>query len=129
MYTIVATRNSDISQSLSGSIEPFSLAYFSADPSTCQYPEPYTNCEGEFIPSSVCGEGTVFDVATGLCLPASDCVAGPNACGAFTVWDEASQQCVPEEISAACYYDVNNTGLVDTQDLIEFLAAFGATCE
>ena len=129
VYTIVATRNGDISQSLSGAIEPFSLTYFSADPSTCVYPEPYTNCEGEFIPSSVCGEGTVFDVATGLCLPASECVAGPNACGEFTVWDEASQQCVPEEISAACYYDVNNTGLVDTQDLIEFLAAFGATCE
>ena len=47
----------------------------------------------------------------------------------FTVWDEAIQQCVPDVISAACYYDVNGSGMVDTQDLIEFLAAFGQACE
>ena len=47
----------------------------------------------------------------------------------FTVWDEALQQCVPDVISAACYYDVNGSGLVDTQDLIEFLAPFGQVCE
>ena len=71
----------------------------------------------------------MFDVATGLCVPATDCTPGPSACGEFTIWDEALQQCVPDAISAACYYDVNGSGLVDTQDLIEFLAAFGQACE
>ena len=128
VYALSATLEGD-SGMLSGALAPFSLTYFGGGPESCIYPEDYADCSGNFIPESVCGEGTVFDVATGLCVPATDCTPGPSACGEFTVWDEALQQCVPDVISAACYYDVNGSGLVDTQDLIEFLAAFGQACE
>ena len=128
VYALSATLEGD-SGMLSGALAPFSLTYFGGGPESCIYPEDYADCNGNFIPESVCGEGTVFDVATGLCVPATDCTPGPSACGEFTVWDEALQQCVPDAISAACYYDVNGSGLVDTQDLIEFLAAFGQACE
>ena len=75
-----------------------------------------------------CGEGTYFDVNAGVCLPLSVCANPWEYCGPFTVWDEELGQCVPELISAACYFDVNNSGVVDIGDLLGFLGVYGVSC-
>ena len=75
-----------------------------------------------------CGEGTYFDVNAGVCLPSSVCANPWEHCGPFTVWDEALEKCVPEVISAACYFDINNSGVVDIGDLLGFLGVYGLSC-
>lgn len=75
-----------------------------------------------------CGEGTYFDVNAGVCLPLSVCANPWEYCGPFTVWDDVLGRCVPEVISAACYFDINNSGVVDIGDLLGFLGAYGTSC-
>ena len=78
--------------------------------------------------NQLCGEGTYYDVDAGVCLPSSVCANPWEYCGPFTVWDDASGKCVPEVISAACYFDINNSGLVDIGDLLGFLGVYGTSC-
>ena len=78
--------------------------------------------------NQLCGEGTYFDVDAGVCLPLSVCANPWEYCGPFTVWDEALERCVPELISAACYFDINNSGVVDIGDLLGFLGVYGVLC-
>lgn len=75
-----------------------------------------------------CGEGTYFDVDAGVCLALSVCENPWEYCGPVTVWDEVLGRCVPEVISAACYFDINNSGAVDIGDLLGFLGVYGALC-
>lgn len=111
---------------LSGTVAAFGLAYF--DDGSCTYPEMYMNCSGEFVPSSVCGEGTEFDLATGTCIPAGGCLPSEEACGPNTVWNEDLGLCVPATLSAACYFDTDQNGSVGTGDLLNLLSAFGQEC-
>jgi len=78
--------------------------------------------------SEFCGEGTYFEPNSGVCLPLSDCANPSEYCGLFTIWDDELERCVPEVISGACYFDVNNTGVVDVGDLFGFLGVYGTSC-
>ena len=111
---------------LSGTVDGFGLAYLDDD--SCIYPDMYMNCEGEFVPSSVCGEGTEFDPATGTCIPTGGCQPSEEACGPNTVWNEELGVCLPEVLSAACYFDTDANGSVGTGDLLNLLSAFGQVC-
>ncbi|MGB0248094.1 MAG: hypothetical protein ACPGAB_06180, partial [Flavobacteriales bacterium] len=110
----------------SGEVADFSWS--TVDDDSCQYPGMYLNCEGAFVPSSVCGEGTVFDATSGTCIPAEDCAPSSSACGPFTVWDEIQGICVPEVLEPECYFDTDENGSVGTGDLINLLSAFGQAC-
>lgn len=89
--------------------------------------EPYLACDE--TSSAPCGEGTVLDDVTGTCIPLELCAPGPEVCGPFTVWNESLGLCVPETLTAACYFDSDGDGSVGTLDLLNFLSAYGQTCE
>ena len=114
-------------ESFSGFVNDFSWS--TLEDGSCEYAGMYQNCEGEFVPESVCGEGTVFDVGSGTCIPTEDCVPSADACGPNTVWDDALGQCIPETLSAECYFDTNSDGSVGSGDLLNFLSAYGQSCE
>ena len=76
-----------------------------------------------------CGDGTVFDPESGLCVPVDTCVPLENACGPNTEWNEDLGLCVPQTIDAACYFDTDGSGAVGTNDLLTFLSSYGETCE
>ena len=78
--------------------------------------------------NELCGEGTYFDLPSGVCLPLSNCANPWEYCGPLTVWDVELERCVPEVISAACYFDINGSGTVDIADLLGFLGVYGASC-
>ena len=79
--------------------------------------------------NELCGEGTYFDMNSGVCLPSVNCASPWEYCGPLTVWDASLARCVPESISAACYFDANNSGMVDIGDLLSLLAAYGLSCD
>ena len=79
--------------------------------------------------NELCGEGTYFDLNSGLCLPSENCVSPWEYCGPFTVWDAEMERCVLQSISAACFYDTNSSGSVDIGDLLSLLAAYGLSCD
>jgi len=126
-YALTAGLETFGAESFSGFVNDFSWS--TLDDESCEYPEAYFNCEGDIVPESVCGEGTVFDVASGTCIPQVDCGPSESACGPNTVWDADLGLCIPELLSGACYFDTNQDGFVGTPDLLNFLSAFGQTCE
>jgi len=91
--------------------------------------EPYLACANPVEPSSLCGEGTVFDEGSGTCVPSEDCLPDASACGPNTEWDEALGLCVPVSLAASCYFDTNLDGNVGAPDLLNFLSAFGQSCD
>lgn len=126
-WTLTAFLDVVSADGLSGAVQPFSWAIL--DDGTCAYPPLYFDCEGALVPESLCGEGTVFDVGLGQCVPLVECGASSEACGEYTVWDEGLGQCVPATISASCYFDVDGNGSVGSADLLTFLSAYGGVCE
>ena len=61
-----------------------------------------------------------------------DCngVLTPNEfCGTGTVWNAESGECEVVTLGAACYFDTNANGSVDSVDLLTLLAAYGLICE
>jgi len=96
---------------------------------SCTYPDSYQDCEGNFVPQSVCGAGTEFDEVTGTCIPSSTCMPSEEACGPNTIWDEVLGLCVPVTLTAACYFDTDGNGAVGTGDLLNLLSAFGQECD
>ena len=125
-WLVTATLDEFGDDALSGTVDGFGLAYLDDD--SCIYPDMYMNCDGEFVPSSVCGEGTEFDAATGTCIPSGGCQPSEEACGPNTVWNEELGVCLPEFLSAACYFDTDYNGTVGTGDLLNLLSAFGQVC-
>ena len=83
----------------------------------CVYPIlPEADCSAGSV---VCGDGTVWDVATQTCLSAPS-EHGPCLNG--TVWDENLQGCIVANPS-----DTNFDGCVSMTDLLDLLTVFG-TC-
>ena len=126
-WTVTASLESAGSDLLSGTVEEFGLAIL--DDGSCTYPDSYQDCEGNFVPQSVCGAGTEFDEVTGTCIPASTCMPSEEACGPNTIWDEVLGLCVPVTLTAACYFDTDGNGAVGTGDLLNLLSAFGQECD
>jgi len=65
------------------------------------------------------------------CTPVGsvDCTAG-DCCGEGTVWDAASGTCISDGTSSAtCIEDLNGDGTVAVADILQLLGAFGLTCE
>jgi hypothetical protein len=127
MWSVLVTLEEAGEDSITGFVESFGLAYF--EDGSCDYPAMYMDCAGEFVPSSVCGEGTIFDVETGFCIPAQGCDPTEDACGPNTVWSETLGQCIPATLEPACYFDTDGNGEVGSTDLLNFLSAFGSQCE
>jgi hypothetical protein len=50
-----------------------------------------------------------------------------NLCGEGTIWDPSSGQCIA--LLDDCPYDLNGDGMVQLQDLMDFLLYYGTTCE
>ena len=61
-----------------------------------------------------CGEGTNFEPNSGVCLPLSDCANRIRPLWSLR-FGTMSWNAVPEVISGACYFDVNNTGVVTSE--------------
>ncbi len=68
------------------------------------------------------------------------CCPGPGCCHDGTVWNLEFQQCViqdpaflndPGEIAELnpCYYDTDENGIVDVNDMLNLLSVFGSSCE
>jgi hypothetical protein len=53
-------------------------------------------------------------------------VDGSAFCGEGTIWDEATQTCVS---IPTCQGDFNDDGLIQLEDLLDFLFIYGTTCE
>lgn len=98
------------------------------DATATNFDEDATCDNGNCTYANQCGVGTYFDVDAGVCLPLSVCANPWEYCGPFTVWDDELGLCVREVISAACYFDINNSGVVDLSDLLGFLSAYGLFC-
>ncbi len=126
-WVVTATLSEMEGEFLSGTVESFSLALF--DDGSCTYPDTYFDCDGQLVPSSVCGEGTVFDAASGTCIPSESCLPNDEACGPNTVWNPDLALCVPATVSAACYFDSDQNGNVGISDLLNLLSAYGDSCE
>jgi len=126
-WTVTASLDSAGSDSLSGTVAGFGLAIL--EDGSCTYPDSYQDCEGNFVPQSVCGAGTEFDEVTGTCIPSSTCMPSEEACGPNTIWDEVLGLCVPVTLTAACYFDTDGNGAVGTGDLLNLLSAFGQECD
>ena len=126
-WQVTAGLTSVADDALSGTVMGFGQA--TLDDGSCTFPEMYTDCDGSFIPSSVCGEGTQFDTQTGTCIPSEDCQPSASACGPNTVWNEELGLCIPVTLSASCYFDTDQNGSVGTNDLLTLLSAYGTTCE
>lgn len=126
-WTVTASLESAGSDTLSGTVAGFGLAIL--EDGSCTYPDSYQDCEGNFVPQSVCGAGTEFDEVTGTCIPSSTCLPSEEACGPNTVWDDVLGLCVPVTLTAACYLDTDGNGAVGTTDLLNLLSAFGQECE
>ncbi len=73
--------------------------------------------------STFCGDDTVWDPELGQCVSIASC--GPENCGTGTVWSEELGACVADN---SCQQDLDNNGLVETNDLLLFLGAFGTPC-
>ena len=67
------------------------------------------------------------------------CCPGPGCCHAGTVWDVALQQCVVAEpaylnepgeaaVLNPCYFDSDDDGLVDVNDLMNLLTVYNLAC-
>ena len=126
-WQVTAGLSSVAEDALSGTVMGFGQALL--DDGSCTFPALYTDCDGGFIPSSVCGEGTQFDPETGTCIPSGECQPSASACGPNTVWDDNLGFCIPVTLSASCYFDTDQSGSVGSGDLLALLSAYGTSCE
>ena len=86
------------------------------------------DCQGNSVPEEFCGPGTVWNEEAGTCVQA---VGGPGEsyCGNYTVWNADTGFCEVVVLSGACFFDSNQDGVVNSVDLLNFLSAYGLTCE
>jgi uncharacterized protein (TIGR02145 family) len=71
------------------------------------------------------GNCQVDDNGNGVCDQLEDDFI--NLCGEGTIWDPASGQCIA--LLDDCPYDLNGDGMVQLQDLMDFLLYYGTTCQ
>lgn len=99
------------------------------DPAAINY-DPAANqdsgCCTYFDLSTICGDGTLWDESTGTCVAEVPDLS--IACGEGTVWDEATGTCISDVTVNPCPPDLDNNGLVTTNDLLILLGAFGTPC-
>lgn len=70
---------------------------------------------------------TLDDESCVYAIVAGDCGAGVIACGEGTHWNPLLQQCIVS-VFQSCMGDLDSDGLVNTPDLLAFLAVYGTTC-
>lgn len=98
----------------------------------CWFPPYGFDCDGNCV---------LDDNGNGVCdlIEEAPLCLGPECCSEGTVWDESAGACVlavvaylNEEGELAdlnpCYFDTNQTGLVDAGDLLNILSVFGLSC-
>ena len=95
----------------------------------CNYDATATDNDDEscFYATSVfdcAGNCQVDSNENGICDQLEDSYAA--VCGEGTIWDPASGTCVA--LADDCPYDLNGDGLVQLQDLMDFLLYYGTVC-
>jgi hypothetical protein len=83
----------------------------------CDFPYVGFDCSGECLDEDENGVCDYIDAIE---------VDGSGFCGEGTVWDEATQTCVGVD---SCPGDFNDDGLVQLEDLLDFLFIYGTSCE
>ena len=86
-----------------------------ADNNTCFYATAVFDCDGN------CQQD---ENANGICDQLEDACAA--ICGEGTIWDPVTGTCVA--LMDNCPYDLNGDGLVQLQDLMDFLLYYGTAC-
>ena len=87
--------------------------------------------------ASACNYNELASLDDGSCD--YSCCPGPGCCHAGTVWDVALQQCVVAEpaylnepgeaaVLNPCYFDSDDDGLVDVNDLMNLLTVYNLAC-
>ena len=85
------------------------------DDESCFYATAVFDCEGNC---------QMDENGNGLCDQLEDDFI--NLCGEGTIWDPASGQCIA--LLDDCPYDLNGDGMVQLQDLMDFLLYYGTYC-
>ena len=83
---------------------------------TCFFATPIYDCNGD------CWNDADGD---GICDQLED-TDFSSLCGPGTYWSDLYNQCLPVEDD--CPYDLNNDGLIQLQDLLDFLIYYGSAC-
>ena len=89
------------------------------------------------VDASACNYDEAASLDDGSCD--YSCCPGPGCCHAGTVWDVALQQCVVAEpaylnepgeaaVLNPCYFDSDDDGLVDVNDLMNLLTVYNLAC-
>ena len=86
-----------------------------ADDTSCFYATAVFDCDGN------CQQD---ENGNGICDQLEDACAA--ICGEGTIWDPATGTCVA--LMDNCPYDLNGDGLVQLQDLMDFLLYYGTAC-
>ena len=94
----------------------YNPAATNADNETCYYATAVFDCDGNC---------QMDENNNGICDQLEDS-CGPAMCGEGTIWDPAIGQCVA--MFNDCPYDLNGDGLVQLQDLMDFLLYYGTYC-
>ena len=95
----------------------------------CNYDPTATEADDEscFYATAVfdCAGNCQVDInENGICDQLEESYAA--ICGEGTIWDPASGTCVA--LADDCPYDLNGDGLVQLQDLMDFLLYYGTAC-
>jgi hypothetical protein len=88
-----------------------------SDALSCEYPYVGFDCNGECLDEDSNGVCDYIDAIE---------VDGSTFCGEGTIWDEATQTCVS---IPTCQGDFNDDGLIQLEDLLDFLFIYGTSCE
>ncbi|MDC0854297.1 hypothetical protein OAP59_00695, partial [Flavobacteriales bacterium] len=70
------------------------------------------------------GNCQIDENGNGICDQLEDSFT--NLCGEGTIWDPTSGQCIA--LLDDCPYDLNGDGMVQLQDLMDFLLYYGTYC-
>jgi hypothetical protein len=107
---------------------------------SCLFPDPFEDCQGnclnDFDLDGVCDEievlGCTYPAAMNYNPLATNddgsctLLDPENVCGFGTFWDPNSETCIA---FTDCPSDINGDGIVNANDLLTFLSAYGTTCQ
>jgi hypothetical protein len=80
----------------------------------------------DVLSDSGCTDELALNFNPSATIDDGSCIFGQDLCGSGTVWDPMLEQCVS---TATCAGDIDEDGLINTNDLLLFLGSFGNTCE